>query len=87
MDEWGGTLTPNSGPGRAYRLWGERTQQGLVPYNTPEIIEADLAPSALELAGWGVTDATSLEWLDPPPPSLEQASSLLVELEALDEVG
>ncbi|MFO7593329.1 MAG: ATP-dependent helicase C-terminal domain-containing protein, partial [Pseudomonadota bacterium] len=74
--------------GVAYRLWGERTQQGLVPYNAPEITEADLAPLALELARWGITEATGLAWLDPPPESsLDQARTLLIELEALDVAG
>ena len=31
------------------------------------MLEADLAPLALELALWGLTDATSLEWLTPAP--------------------
>ncbi len=74
------------GPGICYRLWGEGTQRGLVPYNAPEIQEADLAPLALELAQWGVSDPTSLQWIDLPPSApLSQAQSLLMELEALDE--
>ena len=74
------------GPGVCYRLWGEGTQRGLVPYNAPEILEADLMPLALELAQWGVGDAASLTWLDPPPASsLVQAHELLQQLQALDE--
>lgn len=76
------------GPGVAYRLWSENTQQGLVPHNEPEIREADLAPLALELAQWGVSDAQSLCWLDPPPDSsLAQARELLQQLQALDSQG
>jgi ATP-dependent helicase HrpB len=76
------------GPGICYRLWGEQTQHGLVPYNPPEIIVSDLAPLALELAQWGVSDVASLNWLDPPPASpLQQARELLAELEALDGSG
>lgn len=76
------------GPGVCYRLWGEGTQQGLVPYNVPEILEADLMPLALELANWGVSDATTLTWLDPPPASAQaQARDLLQQLQALDESG
>jgi ATP-dependent helicase HrpB len=72
-------------PGVCYHLWNETTQQGLVPYNNPEIVEADLAPLALELAQWGVTDATSLSWLDAPPAAaLNQAQQLLQQLGALD---
>ncbi|MCW8839366.1 MAG: ATP-dependent helicase HrpB, partial [Gammaproteobacteria bacterium] len=76
------------GPGLCYRLWSEQTQQGLVPYNPPEITVSDLTPLALELACWGVADAASLEWLDPPPCApLEQARQLLVALDALDQGG
>lgn len=76
------------GPGVCYRLWGEGTQRGLVPYNAPEILEADLMPLALELAQWGVSDATTLTWLDPPPAAaLAQARELLQQLQALDDSG
>jgi ATP-dependent helicase HrpB len=75
-------------PGVCYRLWGETTQRGLIPQAIPEIRSADLVPLALELSAWGVQDATSLAWLDPPPAaSLAQARGLLVELDALDEQG
>jgi len=76
------------GPGHCYRLWSEATQSRLRPQRIPEILEADLAPLALELAQWGVSDAATLAWLDPPPSgALAQARSLLVELEALDPQG
>lgn len=76
------------GPGVCYRLWSETTQRRLRPHRVPEILEADLAPLALELASWGVTDAGELAWLDPPPAgALAQARDLLVELEALDPQG
>jgi len=75
-------------PGICYRLWGDNTQRGLIPYSAPEIIEADLAPLALELAQWGVSDADSLAWLDNPPTgALNQARDLLRELGALDQLG
>lgn len=76
------------GPGHCYRLWSESTQRGLQAQTMPEIIAADLAPLALELAQWGVHDADSLAWLDPPPPgALAQARQLLAELGALDGKG
>ncbi|MDX1251281.1 MAG: ATP-dependent helicase HrpB [Gammaproteobacteria bacterium] len=76
------------GPGHCYRLWSESTQLGLQAQSAPEIIAADLAPLALELAQWGVHDAGSLAWLDPPPPgALAQARQLLAELGALDGKG
>ncbi len=75
-------------PGICYRLWGENTQRGLVAHSAPEILTADLAPLALELAAWGVNDATSLSWLDPPPAAaFAQARELLTELDALDAAG
>jgi len=75
-------------PGVCYRLWCESTQHGLIPHAIPEIRAADLAPLALELAAWGVSDAASLAWLDPPPDAaLAQARELLTELDALDAAG
>jgi len=74
--------------GVAYRLWGENTQRGLRPFNEPEIGVADLAPLALELTAWGVSDPGQLRWLDPPPAApLAQARELLLGLGALDEGG
>ncbi|HRD66822.1 MAG TPA: ATP-dependent helicase HrpB [Candidatus Competibacter sp.] len=76
------------GPGACYRLWSEATQNRLRPRRIPEILEADLASLALELARWGATDAAALSWLDPPPPgALAQARGLLADLEALDARG
>ncbi len=76
------------GPGTCYRLWSEATQGRLQPRRIPEILEADLAPLALELAQWGVADPAALAWLDPPPSgALAQARTLLTDLEALDDQG
>lgn len=75
-------------PGICYRLWSEGAHASLAPETTPEILEADLAPLALELARWGAHDATRLRWLDTPPaPALQQARELLTRLEALDAGG
>jgi ATP-dependent helicase HrpB len=71
--------------GDCYRLWSEGTHASLSPQTPPEILHADLAPLALELACWGAVDATSLAWLDPPPAApLAQARDLLLNLEAVD---
>jgi ATP-dependent helicase HrpB len=75
-------------PGVCWRMWPEHAQAGLVPHGTPEILDADLAPLALELAAWGVADPAELAWLDPPPPAaFAQARELLAELGALDRAG
>lgn len=71
-------------PGVCYRLWEAHEEHGLVPHATPQILEADLAPLALDLAAAGITDPASLRWLDPPPAaSYAQARALLVQLGAL----
>ena len=73
------------GPGVCYRLWAEGDDAQLLAQRTPEVLEADLAPLALELAAAGIDDAQSLPWLDAPPAgALSQARALLRELEALD---
>jgi ATP-dependent helicase HrpB len=73
-------------PGVCYRLWSEGAHDSLAAVTTPEILDADLAPLALELARWGATEAASLDWLDAPPaPALQQARTLLTRLGALDE--
>jgi ATP-dependent helicase HrpB len=75
-------------PGVCWRLWAEAAAAELRPFDTPEILEADLAPLALELADAGVTDPAELRWLDPPPAAaLAQARELLAELGALDTAG
>jgi ATP-dependent helicase HrpB len=74
--------------GVALRLWSERTQAALAASQPPEILEADLAPLTLELAGWGTPDPASLRWLDPPPERrIESARVLLRELDALTDEG
>jgi ATP-dependent helicase HrpB len=71
--------------GVCYRLWSEGSQASLAPQTPPEILNADLAPLALELGLWGAADAARLRWLDPPPAApLAQARDLLRSLEAID---
>jgi ATP-dependent helicase HrpB len=75
-------------PGVCYRLWSEHEEQHLAPHTRPEILDADLAPLALELAEAGITDPAELRWLDPPPAAaLAQARELLSQLGALDPTG
>ncbi|MEW8051630.1 MAG: ATP-dependent helicase HrpB [Candidatus Thiodiazotropha sp.] len=73
------------GPGNCYRLWSPDYQDQLPEYHPAEILQADLAPLALELAAWGVADPVDLRWLDPPPQAAyNQACDLLQRLGAMD---
>ncbi len=75
-------------PGVCYRLWSESEHESLASQASPEIVEADLAPLALELACWGARDPLTLSWLDPPPSGpLAQARDQLQRLEAIDAAG
>ncbi len=74
--------------GVCYRAWSEGAQRSLAPFSPPEITDADLTPLALDLANWGVRDATDLRWLDAPPNAmLASARDLLAHLGALDQQG
>ena len=75
-------------PGVCYRLWDEPQTASLAPYTQPEILSADLSSLVLDLAQWGVSDPSTLAFLDAPPaPALKEARSLLRELGALDGDG
>lgn len=73
-------------PGQCYRLWSEGTHRSLAAHTPAEIVEADLAPLALDLAVWGSSDASALRWLSPPPTAmLDAAQDLLRRLGLLDD--
>ncbi|MBO6754868.1 MAG: ATP-dependent helicase HrpB [Roseibium sp.] len=75
-------------PGICYRLWDEAQTAALPAADTPEILEADLAPLVLDLALWGTTDPGQLAFSDPPPAAAwAEAVSLLTSLHALDAGG
>jgi len=75
-------------PGVCYRLWSAQEEHHLVAHESPEMLTADLAPVALELAAAGIAHPTDLKWLDPPPTAaFRQARELLVELGALGPDG
>ncbi len=75
-------------PGICYRLWDEPQTASFAAYTQPEILSADLSSLVLDLAQWGVSDPSSLAFLDPPPqPALKEAHGLLRDLGALDGDG
>ena len=75
-------------PGLCLRLWDEGTHAQLLASAVPEMLEADLAPLALELACAGVGDPAALRWLDTPPAgALAAGRALLTELGALEASG
>ncbi|WP_339067237.1 ATP-dependent helicase HrpB [Teredinibacter turnerae] len=72
-------------PGNCYRCWTETAQHQRAAQATPEILQSDLAPLAMQLLQWGVNDPQQLQWLDEPPkPAFQQACDLLFRLKAID---
>lgn len=75
-------------PGVCYRLWDDATDRSLMPMALPELMDADLAPVALQAAVWGAPGRTDLPWfMAPPDAAWRQAVELLRELEAVDAQG
>ena len=75
-------------PGVCYRLWSQSQHEQLAAHANAEILQADLAGLALQLARWGVDDVNELVWLDPPPAAaLSQSRELLQRLGALAPRG
>jgi ATP-dependent helicase HrpB len=73
-------------PGICYRLWDKAGEGALKQFPQPEILDADLAPLALDLANWGIHDPDALNWLTPPPKApLDQGQDLLRLLQAIDD--
>jgi ATP-dependent helicase HrpB len=71
--------------GVCYRLWTKGEEGALAAFPPPEILAADLAPLALELALWG---SEALPFLTPPAaPALAEARVLLAGLGAVDADG
>jgi ATP-dependent helicase HrpB len=75
-------------PGVCYRLWDEAETRGLMPFDPPEIVQADLSDLALTLAQWGTRDPDTLRWLDAPPRAAwSQAVRTLTDIDALSADG
>jgi ATP-dependent helicase HrpB len=74
-------------PGLALRLWEEGETRGFIPFDPPEILEADLAPLLLRLVAWGA-QPEQLRWLDAPPEAAVAAARAdLGAIGALDGDG
>lgn len=74
--------------GVCYRLWSKATEQRMADCRQPEILEADLAPTLLDIAAWGGGEVEDLPWLTSPSKvQVAQARRLLGWLGALDEAG
>ena len=65
--------------GVCYRLWTSAAHNNLIAARVPEILEADLAPLALELAVWG-TFEDDLTWVTRPPVGAMAQGRTLLEL-------
>ncbi|SMQ75893.1 ATP-dependent helicase HrpB [Devosia lucknowensis] len=75
-------------PGVCIRLWNGGQTAALEPFETPEVLAADLSGLVLDLAAWGVTDPKALRFLDKPPrPAWTEARALLTRLDAIDASG
>ena len=75
-------------PGVCYRVWDQHEEFGFQASTRPEILDADLAPLALELADAGIHDPGALRWLDLPRAGpFAAARELLAQLGALDSQG
>lgn len=72
-------------PGIAIRLWHQGQTAAMPAFAPAQILSSDLSGMVLDMAHWGVRDASSLAFLDQPPtPALLEARQLLRMLGALD---
>jgi len=65
-------------PGRCLRLYTRRDFEARPSHLRPEICRLDLCETLLELHACGISDPTSLEWLDTPPPAAIKAATTLL---------
>lgn len=74
--------------GVCYRLWTERQQGELPPFNDPEILHTDLTSLLLELAAWGSIDMSGYAFLTVPADAhIKQSQDILHMVGALDSQG
>ena len=74
--------------GVCYRLWSEESHASRAANWQAEILRADLSSLLLEAGQWGVTDVSTLPWIEAPPQSaIDNAQSLLGLLDIWSEDG
>ncbi len=74
--------------GWCYRLWTKGEAGAMQAFAPPEILVADLAPLALDLAVWGAREPRDLAFLTPPHEGgFAEARMLLADLGALGADG
>lgn len=74
--------------GVCYRLWSRADEYRMAENRKPEIEEADLSPTLLDIAAWGCGKPEELPWLTPPTSGhIAEARRLLTMLGAIDENG
>lgn len=74
--------------GVCYRLWSEAAEHRMADCRPPEIEEADLCTTLLDVAAWGEGNIERLPWLTLPPRAhVLQAQHTLCSLGAIDEKG
>ncbi len=75
-------------PGVCLRLWTEREQRLMEPFDQAEIQRVEMAAPALELLAWGEPSLEDFPWFESPPAAaLEGARALLRQLGALEGDG
>ena len=74
-------------PGVCVRLWAQASEEGMASHARPEILEADLAGLALDLALWGEKPSDLPFVTQPPSGAFRAAQGLLQGLGALDTRG
>jgi ATP-dependent helicase HrpB len=76
------------GPGRALRLWSEKTHATRPAADPPEVHRVDPAPLLLTLLRYAASDPARFRWFDPPAEArLAQGLELLRRLGALRPSG
>ncbi|HEX5037138.1 MAG TPA: ATP-dependent helicase HrpB [bacterium] len=66
-------------PGHCLRLYAQSDFDGRPDYEVPEIRRSDLAETALQVMGLGISDVRNFPWFEPPSPEATEAAGLLLK--------